>query len=232
MSDSTPYRLDWINDERSIQSFRDSLIVWGQINFRSFPWRMTQDPYHTLIAEVMLHRTQVAQVVPIYQDFIKQYPNLKSLARASLADLTKELTPLGLHWRVNLIYKMVQTLAIKFNNFVPQEKTDLLSLPGVNEYVACAVRCFSWNMPEAIVDTNTVRIVGRIFGWEVKDSSRRNKKFRMILATLVDKVYPRVYNYALLDLAHLICTKRQPPACDICPIVGFCMTGQAFKHSL
>ena len=101
---------------------------------------------------------------------------------------------------------MAIQLVERFGGQVPQSKTDMLSLPGVSEYIASAVRCFAWNLPEAIIDTNTVRVVGRVFGLEIKDSSRRNRLFRDLIGALVDPVEPRVYNYALLDLADQICS--------------------------
>lgn len=75
------------------------------------------------------------------------------------------------------------------------------------------------------VDTNTVRVVGRLFGLEIKDSSRRNRRFRELITALVDPENPRAYNYALLDLAHLICHKRRAPECAHCPVQMHCMYG-------
>jgi A/G-specific adenine glycosylase len=231
MSDLDVCTPDWVNEEESLQAFRDALKKWGTQNFRSFPWRLTRDPYRILIAELMLHRTQVIQVVPVYETFIERFPNLKSLSKASLTDLQSSLQSLGLHWRINLIYEMAQILHEKFGGVVPSEKLSLLSLPGVSDYVASAVLCFSWNVPEALIDTNTVRIIGRNFNWPTKDSSRRNNKFRQMLARLVDTENPRSYNYALLDHAHLVCLKKRAPLCHKCPIITYCCYGQASLRS-
>jgi len=183
------------------------------------------------MAEVMLHRTQVSQVVPVYESFISQYPNLSQFLQAGLTDLKASLQSLGLHWRIELLYQMGQTITERFGKQIPTEKDDLLSLPGVSKYIASAVRCFAWNLPEPLIDTNTVRIIGRVFGWEVKDSSRRNSRFRQALATLVDPDEPRAYNYAMLDLAHLICLKKQSPLCDRCPLIAICNFGQSAKSA-
>lgn len=219
---------DWIDHPGTLQSFQKSLILWGEKNLRAFPWRLTHDPYTILMAEIMLHRTQVVQVVPVFHVFLERYPDISSLARASTEDLQAALSSLGLHWRVGLIYQMVQQIKDLFGLRIPHQKDDLLSLPGVSEYIAAAVRCFAWNAPEPIIDTNTVRITGRLFGLEVKDSSRRNSKFRNLIALMVDRDHPRDFNYALLDLAHLVCLKRQAPLCQECPVQIFCCFGQDF----
>ncbi len=214
------------NDHRIDTVFFSGLLLrWGQENFRAFPWRLTRDPYKILLSEVMLHRTQAIQVVPVYENFVRQYPDLPALAKASKDDLHKALYSLGLRWRIDLIYQMVVELMSRFGGEVPSERTELLSLPGVSEYIAGAVRCFAWGFPEPLADTNTVRIVGRLFGLEIKDSSRRNALFLKLLAGLVDQHQPRSYNFALLDLADRVCKKKQPPDCNNCPLNQICCNG-------
>jgi A/G-specific adenine glycosylase len=209
-----------------IINFRKQLLPWGKKHFRVFPWRLTDNPYHILMAEVMLHRTQALQVVPVYEQFIRRFPDLSELANATEAELNERLYSLGLRWRISLIHEMVAQLINHFDGKVPSEKTDLLGLPGVSDYIASAVCCFAWNQPEALIDTNTVRITGRLFGWEVKDSSRRSSKFRDAIASLADPKEPKAFNYALLDLAAQVCTKTRPPDCLNCPVLSHCTYGQ------
>lgn len=204
-------------------TFRAALTAWGKKHFRFLPWRQTDDPYRMLIAEVMLHRTQAVQVLPVYQLFIQCYPDVPALARAAKEELHDILYSLGLRWRIDLIHKMSAELVERFGGRVPKEKAELLCLPGVNEYIAGAVRCFAWNLPEPLIDTNTVRVAGRLFGLEIKDSSRRSRCFRNLLTALVDPDEPRVYNYALLDLGHRICMKKRLPECRKCPVHKHCM---------
>lgn len=205
--------------------FRKAVIAWGREHFRYFPWRLTEDPYCILMAEVMLHRTQAPQVVPVYERFIARYPDVPALVRASREELHKVLYPLGLRWRIDLIHEMARHMMERFEGQVPREKADLVSLPGVSEYIAGAVRCFAWNLPEPLIDTNTVRVVGRLFGLETRDSSRRNRLFRELITALVDPEEPRAYNYALLDLADQVCTKKRPPECGGCPVQKYCAYG-------
>lgn len=205
--------------------FRKSLIGWGKKHFRQFPWRFTKDPFYILMAEIMLHRTRAPQVVPVYEAFVERYRNVSSLAEASREQLHALFYSLGLHWRVDLILEMVGELVNRFGGCVPCDKSSLLSLPGVSDYIACAVRCFAWNLPEGILDTNTVRVVGRLFDLEIKDSSRRNSQFRELISGLVDTEEPKNYNYAILDLADQICTKKRPPSCNQCPVLCWCVFG-------
>jgi len=216
---------DDLVDLEQVNAMRYSLMRWGKANFRSFRWRETRDPYHILIAEILLHRTQVKQVVPLYNQLIRSYPDISALILASKDSLQQLLYSLGLRWRIDLLYDMAQEIRTRFDSEIPQNRDDLLSLPGISEYIASAVRCFAWNQPEILVDTNTVRIIGRYMNWPVKDSSRRDPRFRQALQMMVDPNEPRVTNYALLDLAHLICLKRKSPLCLECPIKPWCYIG-------
>jgi A/G-specific adenine glycosylase len=205
----------------NVATFRKILIAWGEEHFRPFPWRSDEDPYRILIAEVMLHRTQAIQVIPVYTRFIEHYPDIQTLAATTKEELHVILASLGLRWRIDLIHDMAAKLIVHFGGKVPWKKKELLSLPGVSDYIASAVRCFTWNLPEALIDTNTVRIVGRLCGLEVKDSSRRNRRFREIIQALVDPEQPRKFNYALIDLANQVCIKRKP-FCVECPVFKYC----------
>ena len=204
-------------------AYRKALIWWGQENFRAFPWRLTTNPYYILISEVMLHRTQATQVIPVYERFIKRYPGVVALSKAAREDLHDILYSLGLRWRIDLIFEMATELMEQFGGQIPESKEQLLSLSGVSDYIAGAVLCFAWNLPESLADTNTIRVIGRVFGLEVKDSSRRNRTFKRLLARLVPQDQPRAYNYALLDLADKVCMKKQAPLCEQCPLVQWCM---------
>ena len=207
--------------EATLQYLRKSLIEWGGQNYRSFPWRETCDPYRVLIAELLLHRTRASQVVDVYISFLDRYPDIPALSRAGRGDLETTLYSLGLFWRIDLIMEMAQKLMRDFNSRVPVSKVDLLSLSGVGDYIAGSVRCFAFGKPDAIIDTNVMRVISRFYGIEFRDSMRRNKKFQDFTQQLVDPVYPREYNFALLDLANLVCISGSPN-CPVCPLQAHC----------
>lgn len=206
----------------NLSTFRNCLITWGKKNFQKFPWRETRDPYAILVAEIMLHRTQAKQVVPIYTDFIKRFPDIGSVCQADESIILASIEGLGLNWRARLFKEMADVICEKYRSIIPQEKEILVSLPGVNDYIASAVRSFAWGYPDPVIDTNAVRIIGRLFGLEIKDSSRRNPRFHLLIEKLIDFKDSASFNYAMLDLAHLLCHRKIEPKCDECPIGIFC----------
>jgi len=210
-------------DSTKIEEFRTNVKKWGEKNHRDFPWRKTQDPYKVLLAEIMLHRTQAIQVAKIYEDVIIKYPDINALAKAPISELHESLFTLGLRWRIDLIKDMAEVIVNKYESRIPKDKNELMSLPGISDYIACSVRCFAWNIAEPLRDTNTIRVIGRVHNIDIKDSSRRNSRFRDLAVELVDPEEPRAYNFALLDLADQVCTKKEEPNCDECPLNNLCL---------
>lgn len=207
--------------QADIVPFRVHLIEWGRTHFRNFPWRSNRNPYNLLIAEILLHRTQAKQVVDIYIDFINHYPDPQALSKAVPEELNALVQPLGLFWRSSLIRELADDLINRFQGAVPQTKKDLLSLPGVGDYIASSVLCFAYGRPEAIIDTNVMRVVTRVFGIPFRDSLRRNRRFKEFVQSLIDTKNPRSYNFAILDLANLVCLPKRPK-CETCPLRILC----------
>ncbi len=195
----------------------DKLKSWGREHYQNFPWRKERDPYRVLVAEVMLLRTRASQVERVYSSFIEEYPAIQDITTKPLMNLIHSLKSLGLIWRAERLYSLAKAIVSNYEGNIPREWDDLVALPGVSHYIAGAVRCFAWGESEALVDTNTIRIASRLFGFDVTDSSRRNKNIHMLLSTMLNSDNPRSYNFAMIDLAHQVCTSRNP-FCSGCPI--------------
>jgi A/G-specific adenine glycosylase len=210
---------------RHEKEFYNDLLTWELEHGRVFPWRTTTDPFHILIAEMMLRRTQARQVAKVYISFTGKYLDAKALADAPSDEIAGELYSLGLAWRVPAFQTLARILVDQYDGKVPGDYDTLSELPGVGDYVASAVCCFAFGKPVILADTNTVRVVGRIYDIPTNPESRRKKPVRQILEALLYRQEPRLYNYALLDLASLICTPTDP-SCEICPVLRYCKTGQ------
>lgn len=204
---------------------RERLSDWDFQYRRMFPWRTTKNPFHLMMAELMLRRTQARQVVAIYNVFVTKYADAQALANAPEGEVKQVLFSLGLAWRVPAFQQIAQRLVEEYNGQVPASYEALIALPGVGDYVASAVCCFAFGQAIPIIDTNTVRIAGRLFGLPTHAESRRRKPIRTVLERLLDREHPQQYNFAMLDLAALICTPFNPQ-CTRCPLVSCCTTGQ------
>ncbi len=193
---------------------------------RELPWRRERDPYKVLIAEILLRRTQGRKVVATYLELVKKYPTPRELADADVEELRRILQPLGLHnIRSRELKALGRELVERFGGEVPRELNELLSLPGVGEYVARAVRVLAFNLKDPLVDTNVIRVVSRISGIELKQQNSKHVKFVRDVLSRVIEVFPdaKRANLALLDFAAVICRARNP-RCSECFARDLCTT--------
>lgn len=200
---------------------RSVILAWGNKNIRDFPWRHTEDPHKILIAEVMLHRTKADQVNRIYQEFITKYPDIYAIADAGPEVLKKELHTLGLSDRGDMLYRLAIQIIEKYNGNIPDNIKNLTSLPGIGNYAASAIMCSAYNSPAPFLDTNTVRIISRVYGIKTKDSSRRSKKFKIIMNRIIDSCEARKLMFSMIDYAAIVCTPYKPE-CNICGLNNIC----------
>jgi len=206
---------------RVMEKIQGVLSKWGEKKIRNYPWRNTGDPYRVIVAEIMLQRTGADQVKKIYEKFIEKFPDFMSVVVAGQDRIRSEFRPLGLLWRGDLLYRMAQEVVEKYGGVLPLNRDELTKLPGIGHYIASALLCSLCNTPEPALDTNTVRVIGRIFGIEVTDSSRRSKKFKKIMRDMIDCDDPRKLFLSVIDFAATVCT-ADDPKCKTCPLNDIC----------
>jgi adenine-specific DNA glycosylase len=95
-------------------------------------------------------------------------------------------------------------------------------LPGVGRYTANAVATFAFHQPVPIVETNTARLLARLFDMRAPlDSAIGREKLWNNAARLVPRRHAARFNSALVDLGALVCLPDKPK-CNVCPVEKFC----------
>jgi A/G-specific adenine glycosylase len=174
-----------------------------------------------MVAEFMLHRTRAEQVVPVYEDFLKKYPIVDSLAVADEDEIKKVTEHLGLHWRSSHFIKAAKYVLEHFNGEFPDNREDLLKIPGVGDYVAGAIMAICFNKPVYIVDSNITRFINRFYGLDLKGEIRRKKKIIDLAKELFKTKEPAIFLFAILDFTFKICCNRLP-VCQDCILNSQC----------
>lgn len=205
----------------NLSKLQQKLIKNHKLYFRDFPWRHTQNPYEIMIAEFMLHRTKADQVVPIYGDFITAYPDVYSLANADEDEISKVTKHLGLHWRTTHFIKSAKYIVENYQGEFPDNRTKLLKIPGIGDYVAGAILTVCFNKPEHVVDSNIARFINRYHNLELKGEIRRKRKIVELAIDIFNYKNTRDLLFALLDFTALIC-KPVKPDCDSCALYQHC----------
>jgi A/G-specific adenine glycosylase len=202
--------------------FVATLLEWHARNSRDFPWRRTSDQYKILISEILLQKTRAETVVAVFNRFVTKYPNAEKLSTASCSELKNEIEILGLHTqRATKLKKLAGILVEKYNGTVPNNKIELLELPGIGIYAANAVLCFAFGYDVPLLDTNIGRIIERVFSVKVAGEERKKSKVWDLIAEFVPEVKSREYNYSLIDFGALVCTAKNPRH-NLCPLNEIC----------
>ncbi|MBP7792608.1 MAG: DNA glycosylase [Candidatus Goldbacteria bacterium] len=207
--------------EDKINSVRKKLINWYKKNGRDFPWRHTSDPYKIMIAEFMLHRTRAEQVVPVYNDFIKRFPNVFALSKAKTEVIRRYTETLGLHWRYKHFIKSAKFIVEKCNGNFPDDYKLLSTVPGIGEYISCAISIIAFKKPAPVVDSNIARFVNRYYGLNLDGELRRKIEIVRIAYELFKYKYPDIFLFCIIDFASSIC-KPRIPLCKNCPVKKGC----------
>ena len=199
------------------------LDVWFGKHGRDFPWRQWRDPYRLLVAELMLQRTRAETVRGFIGDFLLRYPDWERLAQTSPASLASYLTPIGLAKRRSACF---HNLAV---SVISDPEGPMESRPGIGQYISRAVRVTLTGAPEAMVDSNFVRVIHRVFRARWKADYRYDPRLQALSLAIVQAGDPRRINWAMLDLGATVCQPRRPK-CPICPLVDICAASKQALH--
>lgn len=213
--------------EQSRLPLRHSLMRWAREHGRKFPWRDTTNPFRVLLAETLLHRTRASTVLPVYERLVLLCPTPAALV-GNKGRVRRLLKPLGLRWRVDSLVRMAEQIQTMHSGEVPQSDQELRDLPGVSDYIAGAVRCFATGSREILLDTNVVRVLGRVRGLAITDGARRSREYRDALDDILPQRGSREFYFAIIDLAATVCRPTHP-LCGECSLIQFC--DYAYEHS-
>lgn len=190
--------------------FKKTVWQYYHQNGRDLPWRQPEqngqyDPYKILVSEIMLQQTQVMRVIPKYHEFLKRFPSLAALARASLAEVLTVWLGLGYNRRARYLHEAAEQLAMLSE--VPRSIELLERLPGIGKNTAAAVVVYSFNQPAIFIETNVRSVyLHHFFAGQQQVSDQALLPF--ITATL-DQTNPRQWYWALMDYGSYL--KRTQP---------------------
>ena len=205
------------------KAFVQGLLDWSDQNLRDFPWRKWPDisPYQVLVAEVLLKRTTAEAARKAYPRFLERFPDVQSLYEAPHEDLVDSFRAVGLYnQRALATARLAAYLTDVHGGDIPRGLKDLIAVPGLGAYSARAILSLGYGIPNAIVDSNVVRVFTRAF-----KGSIGSRPALGVLQGLADDLLPgtehRLFNLTLLDFGSLVCRPKDP-RCDVCPVVHIC----------
>lgn len=197
----------------TIRRLQSLLVTWYRSTKRDLPWRNTHDPYAIWVSEIMLQQTRVETVIDYWHRFLKTFPTITSLAKASEDEVMSMWQGLGYYRRARLMHKAAKFLMENVEGELPSTQKELLKLPGFGPYTSGSVASIAFGEKVPCVDGNVTRVLSRVLA-----THQDVTPFARKLAQHED---PSSINQGLMELGALICTPKNPK-CLMCPFREDC----------
>lgn len=192
---------------RSSEQFKNTIWNYFYKNKRELPWRKTTNPYNIFVSEVMLQQTQVTRVVKKYKEFIKKFPDFRSLAEAPIRDVLLVWQGMGYNRRAKYLKETALHIERTYKGIVPRDVQKVDELPGVGSATAGSIVCFSYNLPTLFIETNIRRVFIHFFFPDRKEVD--DKDIFPLLEKTLDTKNPREWYYALMDYGAMLGAGRK-----------------------
>jgi A/G-specific adenine glycosylase len=179
-------------------------------------------PYRVWVSEIMLQQTQVASVIAYFERFIARFPDVESLASASLDDVLALWSGLGYYARGRNLHRAAGIVMERHGGELPEDIDKLIDLPGIGRSTAAAILALSSGQRHAILDGNVKRVLARfhaIEGWSGESAVLRELWSQAEAHTPSASVAE--YTQAIMDLGATVCTRARP-RCEACPVADDC----------
>ena len=217
---------------KSGPAFADRLLAWWDVHGRhDLPWQHPRTPYRVWISEIMLQQTQVGTVIPYFERWMRDFPDLAALAAASLDDVLSHWSGLGYYARARNLHRAAIQCVREHGADLPPGAEALSALPGIGLSTANAIVSLSTDAPKPVLDGNVRRVLARhsaIEGWTGQAAVQKRLWAEAEARLPTDRGAD--YTQAVMDLGATLCT-RSKPGCEQCPVRTDCRGLAAGKVS-
>jgi A/G-specific adenine glycosylase len=187
----------WYNRGMNVKRFRAVVYGYYVRHKRTMAWRDTRDPYKIVVSEIMLQQTQVARVMEKYPAFIRAFPTLRVLARASLAAVLTVWQGMGYNRRALYLKQLAETVVRDYAGRIPSERALLEKLPGIGPATSASVCAFAFDTAYPFIETNIRSVFIHHFFSDATGTS--DAMIIPLVEKTLDRADPRNWYYALMD---------------------------------
>ena len=191
--------------------------------YEMFPNAKCELDYNTifqlLIAVSLSAQTTDKKVNMCTPYLFEKYPTIKDLAQANIEDVKQIIKPIGMsNTKGKNIINIAKIIHEKYNDEVPKNIDDLLTLPGVGIKTINVVLAEGFKIPAFPVDTHVNRVAKRLYYATLKDDvsdvERKLKK-------KIDKNMWIQMHHSMIFFGRYFC-KAISPKCNECKLKSQC----------
>ena len=179
----------------------------------------------------MLQQTTVNAVIPYYEQWLKIFPDVRSLARAPLQKVLKAWQGLGYYARARHLHKAAKIVVNEHGSRIPRDREIVRRLPGFGPYTTAAVLSLAFGKPLPVIDANVRRVVMRLARIRGKAGSDKDAAIMAYILAVFPPKKPGAFNQAMMELGALVCKPRSPQ-CLLCPVSAFCRANKAGEQEI
>ena len=192
-----------------VEEFRQIIYQYYTEHRREMPWRVSRNPYHILVSEIMLQQTQVERVLAKYEEFISRFPDFDSVSKAPLQEILGVWQGLGYNRRAIALQKICRLVVTEYGGMLPSSAETLQTFPGIGPATAGAICAFAFNQPTVFIETNIRRVFIHFF-FPNKSGVRDIEILPLVEGTL-DTSNPRTWYHALMDYGAMLKNEEHNP---------------------
>ena len=202
------------------KSRRETAEIMGLL-FQQHPHAFTEldfrTPFELLVATILSAQSTDRRVNDVTPALFAKYPDARTLAQASQADLEREIKTTGFfRQKSKALLGMAQALVAGHGGEVPAQMDALVELPGVGRKTANVVLGHALGVPGLPVDRHVLRVANRI---GIARSEEPEVVEQQLHAAMPPAEWTRTSDTLILH-GRRICKPR--PLCDRCAVCSMC----------
>ncbi len=181
------------------------------------------NPFETLIATILSAQCTDKRVNMVTETLFRDYPDAASMGALTQEQLEERIKTCGLyHSKAKNILAACKILTEEYGGKVPDNRGELMKLPGVGQKTAGVVLLAAFGDDQIPVDTHVYRVSNRI------GLAHANTPFGVeeALRAIMDRSRWSHAHHLLIWHGRRVCHARKPD-CENCPLNdGLCEKGE------
>ena len=176
-------------------------------------------PFELLVAVILSAQCTDKRVNMITPRLFKQYPTAEIMARAEVEDIFELIRSVSYpNSKARYLVSMAKMLVEQFGGEVPEEREQLMKLPGVGRKTANVIAAVVYHRPTMAVDTHVFRVANRI-GLTTNAKTPLETELTFI-KYIPEALIPKAHHWLILH-GRYVCVARKPH-CWECGLAPYC----------
>lgn len=188
-----------------------------------------ESPFELLIAVVLSAQCTDKRVNMVMPELIADFPTAEQMMKSNFDELFPYIKSISYpNNKTKHLLGLSKMLVEDFNNEMPEDREELMKLPGVGRKTANVISSVLFNQPTMAVDTHVFRVSKRL--GLVTENAKTPLEVEKQLIKHIPKEHVHVAHHWLILHGRYICLARKPK-CETCEITHLCKWWEKNRNS-